>query len=148
MQERDFDNFDQHASNYRETHNSVIKSSGADSEYFSRYKVVEVLFHEKHNKIHSILDLGCGDGTTTRFLSDFFPKSRIFGIDPSVESISIAKKLSQSYTSIDYYIYDGKSMPFANSFFDIIFISMVLHHISPPTSAFLKGSQTHSEKRR
>jgi ubiquinone/menaquinone biosynthesis C-methylase UbiE len=126
MSERTFDNFDQHASQYRKIHSQNVKISGADSFYFAAHKVEMLKAFEKNNAI-KILDVGCGDGAVSMFIEKEFPSFTINGIDISAESIALAeeKKLTHS----NFQQYDGKKIPFENESFDIIIIASVLHHI-------------------
>ena len=62
-EERAFDNFDEHAVGYRDTHDKVVEMSGADSDYFSEYKIVELLKFEEADMTINILDFGCGGGS-------------------------------------------------------------------------------------
>ena len=44
----------------------------------------------------SILDLGCGDGSLTKELSELVPNGRVIGIDFSTGMIETAKKLTDA----------------------------------------------------
>jgi len=125
--EREFDNFDEHALNYRETHDKVVEISGADSDYFSEYKIIELLKFENPHKNLRILDFGCGDGNSSVFIRKHFPNANIFGIDISEESIRIAKE--KKITNSNFNTFDGGIFPFKAEEFDIVFTSMVFHHI-------------------
>ncbi len=126
-EERQFDNFDEHAVDYRETHDKVIKISGADSDYFSEYKIVEILKYEDANKSLNILDFGCGDGNSSVYIRKHFANANISGTDVSEASVDIAKnkKISNAF----FKAYDGTILPFEDNHFDVVFTSMVFHHI-------------------
>lgn len=124
---REFDNFDQFVNEYRNIHNENIKLSGADSDYFSEYKVKEVLEQEAQQNVQVILDFGCGDGNSVRFFRQHFPKVHIKGIDVSEDSIVIAQK--RNIADVEFKAYDGKTIPYADNTIDIVFIATVLHHI-------------------
>lgn len=125
---REFDNFDEFASDYRKTHDDSVKISGADSDYFSEYKIVELLKHEKSDNFINILDFGCGDGNSSLYLRKHFPKANIFGVDVSEQSIAKAK--SKNITGADFNVFDGLKLPYNDENFDFVFISMVFHHIA------------------
>jgi methylase of polypeptide subunit release factors len=91
MSERTFDNFDQHASQYRKIHSQNVKISGADSFYFAAHKVEMLKAVEINNSIR-VLDLGCGDGAVAMFLEKEFPAFKINAIDVSADSIALAKE--------------------------------------------------------
>jgi len=120
--------FDEFSSSYRQIHNNNIKISGADSKYFSEYKVAEVLECEHGNcgKSMKILDFGCGDGTSLGFFQQYFGKSKLTGIDVSKKSIGEAKK---HFLNVDFLIGDIRKQNIPDNTFDIIFCSTVFHHI-------------------
>jgi len=131
------DDFDKYAKDYRKIHSDNLKISGAGSDHFAEYKVKEIARDLSGGKIKRILDLGCGDGTTSKYLSAAFPKSRIFGIDISQASIEIAddKKLP----NCTFKVYDGDKIPFDGGHFDVVFISTVMHHVPRSKHALLMG---------
>jgi ubiquinone/menaquinone biosynthesis C-methylase UbiE len=126
MSERTFDNFDQHASQYRKIHSQNVKISGADSFYFAAHKV-DMLKDFEINNPKRILDMGCGDGAVEMFLEKEFPSFTINAIDISAESIALAKEKKLASTTFEQY--DGKKIPYENESFDIVIIASVLHHI-------------------
>ena len=126
MSERTFDNFDQHASQYRKIHSQNVKISGADSFYFAAHKVELLKTFEKNNTMR-ILDIGCGDGTVSMFLEKEFSSYTINAIDISAESIALAKEKKLAHTIFEQY--DGKKIPYENENFDIVIVASVLHHI-------------------
>jgi len=89
--QRQFDNFDEFAEEYRDIHNKAIKMSGTDSNYFSEYKVVEVKKSEQNSRIN-LLDFGCGDGNSCIYFRKHFEEMTIIGIDISEESIKKAEE--------------------------------------------------------
>ena len=125
--QRDFDNFDEFAEGYRETHNKAIVLSGANSDYFSEYKILELLNFEDASKPLKILDFGCGDGNSSVYLRKYFPNATIVGIDVSEESIKQAEKKELPNTTFS--AFNGEKIPFNNDEFDLVFTSMVFHHI-------------------
>tara|TARA_B100000809_G_C15122322_1_gene524795 strand:- start:1193 stop:1897 length:705 start_codon:yes stop_codon:yes gene_type:complete len=125
--ERQFDNFDEHAVGYRETHDKVVKMSGADSDYFSEYKIVEILKFEEANSSLNILDFGCGDGNSSVFIRKHFTNANVFGTDVSEGSVNIANE--KEISNAIFKAYDGSKLPFEDNQFDVVFTSMVFHHI-------------------
>ena len=120
----DFDSF---AGDYRSVHSKNIKMTGADSEFYSEYKILEVLKRTKNDAPSLILDFGCGDGTTSYFFDKHFPDQFIHGIDVSAASIKIASE--KKITNSEFKTFDGESLPYDSETFDIVFIANVLHHI-------------------
>ncbi len=125
--DRQFDNFDEFAEDYCEMCNQVVKSSGANRDYFSEYKIVELLKFEKPKEELRILDFGCGDGSSAFFIRKHFPNAAVFGVDVSEKSITIAQK--RNITNTIFNKFDGIKLPFKEEEFDIVFTSMVFHHI-------------------
>ena len=122
-----FDNFDTFATDYRSIHNDNIKLSGADSDYFSEYKIKEIKRVEGTAQVKQILDLGCGDGNSARFFYQHFPNAHTEGIDISADSIEEAKK--RQIPGASFRPYDGSHIPFEDNKFDVCLIATVLHHI-------------------
>ncbi len=124
---RKFDNFDEHAENYRETHDKAVEMGGADSDFFSDYKIVELFKFEMPKQILRALDFGCGDGNSSVFIRKHFPNASIFGVDVSETSINLA--LKKNITNAIFKVFDGLKLPFEDEEFDFVFTSMVFHHI-------------------
>ncbi len=125
MPERKFDDFDDHASAYREIHTDNIRVSGADSFYFAEMKV-KLLQPLEHNVPLELLDVGCGDGATEMYFEKLFPAFSLTGIDVSGRSIEAARARK---IKSDFQLYDGITINFPDAAFDIIFMAGVLHHI-------------------
>jgi ubiquinone/menaquinone biosynthesis C-methylase UbiE len=89
MKDNNSVNFNDYADDYRNIHDQNIKLTGADSDYFSKYKIQEIKKNEFINNFsaYKILDIGCGDGNSEIFLNEFFPSAKITGIDISEKSI-------------------------------------------------------------
>ncbi len=126
MGERTFDDFDAYANDYRAVHTENIKLSGADSFYFAEMKV-RLLQQYETNLPLKILDIGCGDGATELFIRQYFPQWRVYAIDVSEKSIAMAT--AKNLNAVDFTVYNGTDIPFADGDFDIVFIAGVLHHV-------------------
>ena len=74
------------------------------------------------------LDVGCGRGEFTCFLSD--RGAIVSGIDPNSDRISVASAHANSVgLSVGFYEGFAQSLPFANDAFDIVIFSNSLHHV-------------------
>jgi ubiquinone/menaquinone biosynthesis C-methylase UbiE len=124
---RGFDNFDDHVGNYDQICDNVIGKSGASRDYYSEYKILELLKFEDPNKTIKVLDFGCGDGNTIVYIRKHFPNAIIYGIDVSEKSINLAKE--KMISNVLFSSFGGTELPFINEEFDIVFSSMVFHHI-------------------
>jgi ubiquinone/menaquinone biosynthesis C-methylase UbiE len=125
--EKSFDNFDEFARDYREIHNENIRLTGADSHYFSEFKVKWLREYYSSSEPAAILDLGAGDGTCLSYFSRYFPSAALFGIDVSEKSIEEAAAKEIPQTNVQ--AYNGKEIPYGHSSFDLILVATVMHHI-------------------
>jgi SAM-dependent methyltransferase len=133
MLERKFDNFDEFATDYRQIHTENIKLSGADSDYFSEYRVVEIKRRERNifdtdKQEVKILDIGSGDGNAARFFKQYFPKSKVYGID--ITEMVVNKSLERNLEDCYFQVYDGENIPFEDNTFDMVFLVGTLHHVN------------------
>jgi len=122
-----FDNFDEFATDYRQIHNENIKLTGADSQYFSEFKVKWLRDYYGKNEPAAILDLGAGDGTCLTYFSSYFPKARLVGID--VSEMSIEEAAAKNIPNTEVKAYDGTTIPYPDASFDVILVATVMHHI-------------------
>ncbi|HRH35228.1 MAG TPA: class I SAM-dependent methyltransferase [Catalimonadaceae bacterium] len=122
-----FDNFDQFATDYRSIHNENIRLTGADSQYFSEFKIKWLRDYYRNQKLDSILDLGAGDGTCLTYFSQYFPEADLFGID--VSELSIEEAAAKKIPKTEVKVYDGINIPYADNQFDAILVATVMHHI-------------------
>ena len=74
----------------------------------------------------SILDLGCGDGSLTKELSELVPNGRVIGIDFSTGMIETAKKLTDA--NLMFELMDINKLKYENEF-DVIFSNAALHWV-------------------
>src|SRR5437773_5048905 len=83
--------------------------------------------------IYDILDLGCGTGRFSTGLATHF-KANLFGIDPSMKMLREALKHRRS-NSVVYLNGRAEAIPLAAASIDLIFISMIFHHLKDPHAA-------------
>ncbi|MBP0017088.1 MAG: class I SAM-dependent methyltransferase [Cyanobacteria bacterium SBLK] len=74
----------------------------------------------------NILDLCCGAGQVTRFLTRL--SERVTGLDASPKAIARAKKNVPQANYIEAF---AEKMPFADNTFDIVHVSAALHEMNP-----------------
>ncbi len=117
--------FNEFAEDYRRIHTQNVQGmSGADSDYFSEYKILEIKEEVEGKKI---LDFGCGDGNSAFFISKNISSYQYSGIDVSVKSIE--KACSRNIPNCKFQYYDGTNIPFEDDTFDVVFAACVFHHI-------------------
>ena len=83
--------------------------------------------HIPKDKVNIILDVGCGTGRFSIPLSNYF-NSKLIGIDPSKNMLTIAK-LNQKVDKVKFYEGEAHKINIENEKIDLIFMSMVYHHI-------------------
>lgn len=71
----------------------------------------------------TVLEIGCGDGRVTRFLSG--PPALLVAFDPDLSRLDEAK---QTAPAARYLSASGLALPFADSTFDLVFFTLSLHH--------------------
>lgn len=74
------------------------------------------------NKPITILDYGCGHGLMTNFVQRAFYNATVFGIDQDQDACQYAQ---QAFPAISF----PTQLAFPASFFDIIYVNNVLHHM-------------------
>jgi len=123
-----FDNF---AHNYPDIINRVARLSGETYESIIELRMailcdeLSLRFCDTHDL--SILDFGCGTGTTEIHLKALFPHATITGVDTSAESIRMA--CQQMLESVTFVHSDSSTLPFADKSFDLIYSNGTMHHI-------------------
>lgn len=105
----------------------------------------KIIEYGRINANCNVLDVGCGTGRFTLQLSTI-GRALFCGLEPSIEMLrqAVAKDKSRSILWIRG---DGQQLPFRDSVFDCVYMTMVLHHIDNKE----KGSRrdlSHSKERR
>jgi SAM-dependent methyltransferase len=122
--------FDQFAQQYRPDLDKALSISGESSSYFAQLKVNKLAqwLPQLANQEAKILDFGCGDGLMTSFLKQQFPRSTVFGVDPSPKSIEIAQK---NYPEVSFAVNSDTSttVEFPDELFDVVCAAGAFHHI-------------------
>ena len=78
------------------------------------------------DQVSTIIDLGCGTGRFTAALSDQFD-ANVIGIDPSLKMLVQAR---EKHKNISFKQASAEQLPLSDDFADMMFMSMVFHHIS------------------
>ena len=86
--------------------------------------------HVKGQRINTILDLGCGTGRFSEALAVHFD-AEVIGIDPSKKMLEQARSKPPD-CRIRYEIGCGESIPLPADSVDLIFMSMIFHHLDNP----------------
>ena len=121
--------FDRYASTYAEHHQLSVALSGEEPDYFAKYKIddlARVCVSAGLNPAR-ILDFGTGIGNALGPMQRAFPDAQITGIDVSAESLDLCRDVAREDTEL--LCYDGRTIPFADATFDVVFTACVFHHI-------------------
>ena len=120
--------FDSCATQYEETVDRSVSFTGRDSVFFAKRKVevLEEILRPELGPLRSlsVLDVGCGTGTTDRL---FRPRvGSLHGVDISEEMLAKAR---HHVPDTEYRWYDGEKLPFPDESFDVVVTICVLHHV-------------------
>jgi ubiquinone/menaquinone biosynthesis C-methylase UbiE len=87
-----------------------------------------------------VLEAGCGVGAQTVTLAQRSPTARFISIDRSADSLGQAKKRTSGagVTNVEFYQADIFALPYADEFFDHVFVCFVLEHLSRPAEALVQ----------
>ena len=80
---------------------------------------------------NKILDFGCGTGKSHTFFKRQLPESHWMGVDIESSPEVHSRKKDDSHIIT----YDGYSLPFPNSYFDLVYSHQVLEHVRKPELA-------------
>jgi SAM-dependent methyltransferase len=122
--------FNDYKDRYQKELQSAISFIGQDVDFFTEVKANYLLDVAKRHfgdlKKLRILDVGCGIGLTDSFLTSSF--GSLEGVDIAE---GVVEKARQANPSGHYQVYDGKSLPFPDDNFDLVFAICVMEYLTP-----------------
>jgi hypothetical protein len=95
---------------------------------------VSLLDYKK--QFHAILDVGVGNGESSKYLKKHFPNSRVLGIDISSTAIRAAERLAEPGLAFEVKNVENTNLPVEE--FDLITAFKTHFHWSDLTQAFLE----------
>ncbi|PLK22347.1 class I SAM-dependent methyltransferase [Porphyrobacter sp. TH134] len=121
--------FDAYVDDYDAQHAASVKLSGEDPEFFAAYKAVETARIMERAGIvpRQIMDFGAGRGNCIAHLQREFPDAALTALDVSARSLTHCE--ARAIRPINAVCYDGRTLPFADASFDLVFTACVFHHI-------------------
>ncbi len=106
-------------------------------DFFIRLTMPEITFRKalikkmNINDSHTVLDFGCGSGSTTILMRKMYPGADVIGIDIDKKILNIAKNKAEKLNQpISFELYEGDRLPYPDSYFDRVVSSLVFHHLS------------------
>ena len=94
--------------------------------------VKELILTVPKSRLITIVDVGCGNGDMLRVLSNYGKENNysfnLIGIDANAFTVNHAKKLSESYSNINFQCEEIYEYDFSQSKCDIILCTLTLHH--------------------
>ncbi|WP_169725318.1 methyltransferase [Fundidesulfovibrio putealis] len=117
--------FDEFAANYDEIRKQSLGYLGKDLDYYARAKS-RLVRRMMGDSVGSILEFGCGIGSTVAQLRLTFPRAIVAGCDLSLESLSIARTHNP-----DVHFFSLSEEPPIKGGFDAVVVPNVFHHVAP-----------------
>ena len=115
---------------YRQQVQKSISFLGQGIDYFTEVKATRLLglaaTHLGDTSQLKALDVGCGVGLTDKFLAGHFRE--LHGVDVDASSL---KSAAEANPDARYSLYDGRTLPYPDGAFDLVFAVNVLHHVKP-----------------
>ena len=118
--------FDAIAPNYEKLVEDGMVLSGNDHEYFTQYKLLNLLPILQRRRSAKILDYGCGIGLLSQAIVDSLPDITLHGFDISEKSIR--KVPARLLTGNNIFTNDLNKL---DTDYDCVIFSTVLHHVPP-----------------
>ena len=91
---------------------------------------------DRKKRFHAILDVGVGNGASSKYLKKHFPNSQVLGIDISTTAIRAAAQLVEPSLSFEVKNVENTNLPVSE--FDLITAFQTHFHWSNLTQAFLE----------
>jgi len=122
--------FDHFAESYEATLEEALSVSGENRDYFARGRVCWLAdcLRERSETPRTILDFGCGVGSTSPLLVTILGAQSVLGIDASPRSVEVARR--DSHSNQTRFFLTNEYVPAGD--LDLAYCNGVFHHIPPP----------------
>lgn len=103
----------------------------------TRYQRFLVKLLERHmntKEVHSVCDVGCGQGLNTAFFVDDFPDAKVLGIDLSSTGIAYANQAYGHIERLEFKCENIVDFDISSKHFDLVTAFELLEHIEDWTS--------------
>lgn len=131
--------FERYKDTYKTNIDRAVAFTGQSQDFFTRVKaryLVKLLRGlQEQNAERSVrrspltvLDVGCGLGDIHQYVTGSDIAIRLSGVDVAASLIDQAR---QSNPSVNYDVYAGDTLPYADNSFDAAYTIAVMHHVPP-----------------
>jgi SAM-dependent methyltransferase len=121
--------FDRYAGNYELALSNALAPSGESREYFAEGRVewLKRCLVKLGVRPRTVLDFGCGDGSTTPLLRRALGAESGTGVDVSSKSVAVARK----HFATEHIRYEVLADVRVDGQMDLAYCNGVFHHIAP-----------------
>ena len=107
--------------------------AGDDTPFFAykRQRFLTQFLQSLPARGNAVLEVGCGPGGNVAEVAKASPR-RLAGADISPTMIELARQNTRHLSGVDLVLVDGKTLPFADREFDVVFTVTVLQHNHEP----------------
>jgi len=85
-----------------------------------------------------VLDIGCGNGATTRLIMEHMNPSQLVGIDHSCVFIDMAREMFAREPRVSFAVGDAAATAQPDAFFDVVIAHTVFSHLIDPEGALIE----------
>ena len=86
-----------------------------------------------------VLEIGCGNGATTKLIMEYVSPAQLVGIDPSSVFIDMARETFAGEPRVSFVVGDAAATGQADAFFDLVIAHTVYSHLADPEGALAEA---------
>ena len=120
--------FDKYAQDYDEALNQGLSITGEKKDYFAHRRIswLAECLRKTSTEPRQVMDYGCGNGSSVKFLLDLIRAESVIGLDSSGKSVELARQRQQSRAQ---FFLPSEYVP--QGAIDLVYCNGVFHHIRP-----------------